>query len=262
MSTLEVENAKIHYEIEGPNGAPWLIFSNSLGTNLGMWDAQIERFVEEYRILRYDQRGHGRSSVPPGAYTMDQLGHDVVALMDYLGIERANFCGLSMGGMTGMWLGTHAGERFDRLILANTLAMMPPKELWDGRIRTCTEQGMEGVVDAVVERWFTPEFRERQPDEVAWVRGMILATVPAGYAGCCAAIRDMDQREAIRSIRLPTLVIAGSKDPATPPAMSQEIIGHVSHAHLVTLEAAHLSNIERPAEFNEALASFLSEEIE
>ncbi len=262
MSTLDIENATIHYETSGPDGAPWLILSNSLGTNLGMWDAQEARLSERYRVLRYDQRGHGHSSAPAGEYTMDQLGRDVVALMDWVGIEQAHFCGLSMGGMTGMWLGVHAAHRIDRLVLANTSAMMPPKDLWDGRIRTVTEKGMEAVADAVVERWFTPEFQERDPDEVARIRGMILATHPAGYAGCCAAIRDMDQREDIRAITLPTLVISGSKDPATPPGMSEEIVGHVGHARMVSLEAAHLSNIEQPDGFNEALLAFLSEEQE
>ncbi|ESR22466.1 3-oxoadipate enol-lactonase [Lutibaculum baratangense] len=260
MSTLDIENATIHYELSGREGAPLLVLSNSLGTNLSMWDAQVAHFGDRYRILRYDQRGHGRSSAPPGEYSFGQLGRDVVALMDYLGVEKAHFCGLSMGGMTGMWLGVHAPHRVDRLVLANTAAFLPPKELWDGRVRTVTEKGMGAIVDAVVERWFSPEFQASDPDEVARVRAMILATLPAGYAGCCAAIRDMDQREDIRSIRVPTLVICGSKDPATPPAQAEEIVGHVPQARLVTLEAAHLSNIEDPAGFNQAVARFLSEE--
>lgn len=260
MSTVETDGATIHYEVSGREEAPWLVFSNSLGTNLHMWDAQQRHFADQYRILRYDQRGHGRSSAPEGGYTMDQLGQDVVAVLEQLGIRNAHFCGLSMGGMTGMWLGTHAPELIDRLVLANTAAHMPPRDLWDGRIRTVTEKGMEGVADAVVERWFSPEFRERDPEEVERVRGMILSTAPAGYAGCCAAIRDMDQRETIKAIHRPTLVIAGAKDPATPPANAQEIASHIPPARMVTLEAAHLSNIEQAEGFSQALAAFLWEE--
>ena len=256
MSTLDVAGATIHYEVSGKEGAPWLVFSNSLGTNLEMWDAQARDFADSRRILRYDQRGHGKSSAPQGDYTMDQLGGDVVALLDELDIARADFCGLSMGGMTGMWLGTHAGHRFDRLVLANTGAQMPPPELWDGRIRTVLEKGMEGVLDAVVERWFTPEFRQQATDEIE-----ILSTSPVGYAGCSAAIRDMDQRESIRAVTTPTLVIAGARDPATPPAMADEIVANIAGARLATLDAAHLSNIEKADDFSRVLQAFLSETV-
>lgn len=259
MSTLEVGDAVLRYEVDGREDAPWLIFSNSLGTNLAMWDAQMRRFAEEYRILRYDQRGHGRSSAPEGPYAMDRLGGDVLALMDHLGIRSAHYCGLSMGGMTGMWLGIHAPDRIDRLVLANTSAKLPPRDLWDGRIRMVTEKGMEAIVEAVVERWFSPAFRERDPDEVDRVRAMILSTPVAGYAGCCAAIRDMDQRGELHRIVRPTLVIAGARDPATPPEMGEEIVRHVPQARMVTLDAAHLSNIERAEDFDRALADFLSE---
>lgn len=257
MPTLDVEGTRLRYEIQGPEGAPWLVFSNSLGTNLSMWDGQVAAFENEFRILRYDARGHGGSDAPDGPYTIDRLGQDTLALMDALGVERAGFCGLSMGGMVGMWLGTKAPERLDRLVLANTAAHMPPTDLWDGRIRTVTEKGMDALTEQVIERWFSPDFRASHRDRIAPVREMLLATPRQGYAACCAAIRDMDQREIIRSVHTPTLVIAGAHDPATPPDKAEEIVGAIPGAELVVLEAAHLSNIEAEAEFTATLRRFL-----
>lgn len=258
MPTTETDGATIHYEIAGMDGAPWLVFSNSLGTDLSMWNAQVAALGDRFRILRYDSRGHGKSSVPAGAYTIDRLGRDALAVMDAAGVETASFCGLSKGGMVGMWLGVHAPRRIERLALCNTAAHMPPPSMWDQRIEAANTQGMEALADGVIERWFTPDFRSRAPEAVDRVRDMLLTTSGAGYAGCCAAIRDMDQREAIPTIRAPTLVIAGIHDPATPPDKAEEIAGAVSGSKLVSLEAAHLSNIEKEADFTRTLAAFVS----
>jgi 3-oxoadipate enol-lactonase len=188
---------------------------------------------------------------------MDELGRDAIALMDAHGIEKAHWLGLSKGGMTGMWVASHHPERLNRIVLANTAPLMGPPELWDGRIRTVTEKGMGSIVQATLERWFTKRFLASGSSLLPLVSHMIETTPAHGYAGCCAAIRDMDQREAIRSIRLPTLVITGLHDPATTHAVGQEIAASIKGAQLVALDAAHLSNIERPEEFTHAVVEFL-----
>lgn len=258
MPTAQVNGTEIHYEQSGREGAPHLVFSNSLGTNLGMWDAQAAALAGEFRILRYDSRGHGRSAAPAGDYSIAMLADDLIGLLDHLGITTFSYCGLSKGGMVGQWLGTHHGERIGRLILCNTSSHMAPPAAWNERIAAVTSGGMTAVVDAVVDRWFTPEFQKSQPGEVARVRAMILETPPQGYAGCCAAIRDMDQRETIRSIAVPTLVIAGGRDPATPVASGRLIAETIPEAKLHVIEdAAHLSNIEGRNEFTATIGEFL-----
>lgn len=257
MPTIPIDGVDFHVALDGPEGAPALVLSNSLSSDLSMWDPQVPALAERFRVVRYDQRGHGRTGAPEGPYSMERLGRDALALMDALGIARADWCGLSMGGMTGMWLLTHAPERIGRAVLANTAAHMGPPELWNGRIRTATRGGMPALVDATVERWFTPGFREREPATIARVRKMILATPAAGYRGCCAAIRDMDQREAIRAVRAPALVIIGAHDPATTPAAGRLIADTIPGAHSVTLDAAHIGNLEQPEAFTRAVLDFL-----
>lgn len=252
------DGCRIAWRIEGPEGGPVLMLSNSLGTNMDMWAPQIAALGARFRLLRYDSRGHGRSDAPQGAYGLDRLGRDVVELLDAIGLERVHFCGLSKGGMVGQWLGARAPDRIDRLILANTASYMGPPANWDARIETVKRDGMAALTNAVLERWFTPEFRAAQPEPVAKVRDMLLATQPNGYAGCCAAIRDMDLRPLIAQIRVPTLVIVGSADPATPPFDGQAIAAAIPGAHVVELNAAHLSNIEQSDAFTEALLSFLA----
>jgi 3-oxoadipate enol-lactonase len=253
----EVNGTRLHYRIDGPAGAPVLLLSNSLGTNLGMWDGQMAALTARYRVLRYDSRGHGQSAAPAGAYTIDQLGGDAVALLDYLGIERAAFCGLSKGGMVGMWLGVHAPGRVSKLALTNTAPYMPPAEHWNTRIKTVSEQGMASITEGVVGRWFTQGFQERAPAEVDPIRQMLLTTDPTGYCGCCHAIRDMDQRGDLGRITAPVLVIGGTQDPSTPPHYSEEIARGIAGSQLVMLEAAHLSNIEQRAAYTAALLAFL-----
>lgn len=257
MPHIEANGAQVYYEISGTPGKPWLMLSNSLGTRLEMWDGQADALAGEYRILRYDSRGHGRSDAPTGAYDIDRLGRDALALLDALGVQRTRFCGLSMGGMVGMWLGVNAPERLERLVLCNTGTLLGPPELWTQRIETVTASGMAALTEAVIERWFTPEFRAAHPEKVTPVRQMLLDTPAAGYAGCCAAIRDMDQREAVKSIRIPSLVIGGTRDPATPASMAEELASSIPAAQLTLLKAAHLSNIEQEQAFSAAVSTFL-----
>lgn len=251
------DGCTIAWRIDGPAGAPLLLLSNSLGTAMAMWEPQMAAFTATRRVLRYDSRGHGGSGAPVGAYSIDRLGRDVVELLDALEIPQADFCGLSMGGMVGQWLGWRAPERIGKLVLANTSAYMGPPEAWDTRIRTVSEQGMAGMAEPVIQRWFRPSFVDLAPDSIAPVRSMLLATQAHGYAGCCAAIRDMDQRRVLGLIVPPTLVIAGTEDPATPMEHSEHLVAGIGGAQLQRLAAAHLSNVEQPAAFIEAVLQFL-----
>ena len=195
MPEIKVDDGcLIHVEVEGPERGPVLMLSNSLGTNLHMWDEQVGPFTRHFRLVRYDRRGHGKSSVPKGPYTMERLGRDVVAVLDNLGIQKINWCGLSMGGMVGMWLGANAANRIDKLILSNTSSYFPDRSVWDARIKLVRDKGLEGIVDANMERWFTSAFRERSPSAIEKMREMFLATKVDGYVGCGEAIRDMDCR--------------------------------------------------------------------
>ena len=257
MPTIDADDCPINVEIEGPEKAPVLVFSNSLGTNLHMWDDQAKHFAKKFRVVRYDQRGHGKSGAPSAPYTLERLGKDVLAVLDGLKITRANFCGLSMGGFTGMWLGRMAPERIDKLILCNTAAKIGEPTFWNSRIVIVRTQGMPAVVEAVLERWFSKPFREKSPQVVDRVRQMLLTTQPHGYAGCCAAIRDMDQRWDIGAIKLPTLIIAGTLDPATTIEHADLIAERIKRAKYAKLEAAHLSNIERSPEYTAAVEKFL-----
>jgi 3-oxoadipate enol-lactonase len=255
------DGIKINYEVVGRADGPPLVFSNSLGTNLHMWDGQAEAATSVgFRVIRYDQRGHGKSDAPSGDYTLERLGEDVIDLLAALKIEQTAFCGLSMGGMTGIWLARNHPGRFTRMAQCNTAVFMPPRDLWDGRIKSVNEGGMEGVVEGVVERWFTPRFRQADPGETARIRAMILSTKPAGYAGCCAALRDMDQRDGLGTIVAPTLVVIGAQDVATPPARGEYIAERIPGAQKAVLDAAHLSNVERRGDFNRVVLGFLTGE--
>ncbi len=244
-------------ELSGGQG-PVLVFSNSLGTDLSMWEPQMAQLAQRFRILRYDTRGHGQSSVTPGDYTIEQLGRDVLDLLDTLDLDRVHFCGLSMGGMIGMWLGINAPSRVRRLVLSNTAARIGNAEMWNARIATVRKEGMKPVAAAVIERWFTAEFRAAFPAEMAKAQNMLENTPPAGYAACCSAIRDMDQRDAVGQIKLPTLIIYGEKDPVAPAPDAEFMHAQIAGSAKVALNAAHLSNVEQPVAFTEAVSSFLS----
>ena len=224
-----------------------------------MWAPQVAVLANRFRVVRYDPRGHGLSDSPAGTYALARLAGDVLDILEAHEISRAHLCGVSMGGMVGQWLGANAPERIDRLVLANTAAYMGPPAGWDERIERVLRDGMSAIADGVVERWFSPAFRERSPATVAEVKDMLLATSPVGYAGCCAAIRDMDQRPTTSRITCPTLVVAGALDPATPPATAAALAADLpTPPRLVTLPAAHLSNLEEPEAFNRAVLEHLS----
>jgi len=257
---VDVDDGRIRYRLDGATDAPVLVMSNSLGTDLSMWEPQMAELTRVFRVLRYDTRGHGESSITQGPYSIERLGRDVVALLDRLAIDRVHFCGLSLGGMTGMWLATHAPIRVRRLALCNTAARIAPADLWNTRIDQVRAGGMEAIVDAVLARWFTPRFLAESSVVAEAVRPMFLACPADGYIACCAAVRDMDQREAITGINAPTLVMAGTYDAATPPADGRFIADRIAGARYVELTSAHLSNIEAAHHFTEALMSFFGTE--
>ncbi len=258
MPLVRVGDVNFNIEVEGPFKAPYLMLSNSLGTNYHMWDPQMPELTRHFRVIRYDSRGHGRSHADDGPYSIASLGRDALAIMDALGVSRTHWVGLSKGGMIGQWLLANAPHRIERAVLANTGAHMGGPDLWNGRIKTARTSGMASLSAATIDRWFTREFQKSDKPAVAKILAMLNATPPQGYAACCAAIRDMDQREAIRSINKPVLVIVGRHDPATPPAMGKLIAASIPGAQLVTLEAAHLSNIEDAGNFTKAVFDFLS----
>jgi 3-oxoadipate enol-lactonase len=254
---IKADGCTIHVELDGPDRAPVLMLSNSLGTNLHMWDEQVAPFTRQFRLVRYDRRGHGRSSAPKGPYSMEQLGRDVLAVLDGLGIERINWCGLSMGGMVGQWLGAHAPNRIDKLILSNTACYYADKTVWDERMKFARTNGIARVATATMERWFSNEFRAAKPATIARMTEMFVKTDLEGYLGCCAAIRDMDHRALLAKITAPTLVIAGRLDIGTPPPLNEFIRDHIPGAQLLTIEAAHISNVEQPEAYTAAVLGFL-----
>jgi 3-oxoadipate enol-lactonase len=259
MPVIDADGCPIHVEVEGRADVPELMLSNSLGTNHHMWDDQVKPFTETFRLVRYDRRGHGKSGCPKGPYTMERLGRDGLAVLDGLGLERINWCGLSMGGMVGMWLGAHAPGRIDKLILSNTATYYADKTPWNDRITFVRENGLAALVGPNMERWFTKDFRARSPETIARMTEMFVATPLDGYIACCEAVRDMDHREIIRTIRAPTLVIAGRHDPATPVEAAEFIRGRIPGAALAVLDAAHISNLEQPRHYADTVLGFLQQ---
>lgn len=259
MKLAAANDVQLRYEHTPRPGAPALLLINSLGASLEMWDEQAEALSERYELLRYDARGHGKSSAgSTREATMDDLARDALAVLDACGVARAHLCGLSLGGMTAMHIATQWPDRVLRIALCSASPYMPPRENWDARIRTVAEQGMGPLVEPTLERWFTPDFRAARPECVERVRQMLLSCDPRGYAACSAAIREMDQRESIKTITAQTLVIGGAKDPAIPPAQAELIANSIVGAKLVLLDAAHLSNIERADAFTATLLEFLA----
>jgi 3-oxoadipate enol-lactonase len=257
MAFAELNGLRIYYEIIGDAALPALVFSNSLGVNLAMWEPQLRALASHFRILRYDTRGHGKSSVPTGPYHIAELGSDVLHLLDRLDIQRASFCGISMGGVIGQWLGINTPNRLDKLILANTAAKIGIEDVWNTRISTVLSDGLDTVIPGTLERWFTTDFRIAQPGILAATSAMLHATSVQGYVACCAAIRDADFRNSIRSISAPTLVITGTHDPVTTPGDGLFLAQNITQAKYRELPAAHLSNVESSAEFNAAALTFL-----
>ncbi|MFZ0814671.1 MAG: 3-oxoadipate enol-lactonase [Candidatus Sulfotelmatobacter sp.] len=258
MPFIDVGELKTHYALTGGR-EPVLVLSNSLGTDFSLWDPQMAELQRCFRILRYDTRGHGRSSATPGEYTIEQLGRDALGLLDSLGLDRVHFCGLSLGGMIGIWLGIHAPGRLNRLVLSNTSARIGTKEMWNARIATVRKDGMKSVATTVIDRWFTPGFRTSFPEKVAQAQRMLERTCPEGYAACCAAIREMDQRDAVAQIDVPTLVIYGASDSVIPIPDAHFLAEQIRDAKELELPAAHLSNVDQPDAFTQAVSNFLSQ---
>ena len=233
--------------MDGPPGAPVLVLSHALGLSMAMWDPQLADLSRAFRVVRYDHRGHGGSPVPAGPYTIEELGRDLVHLLDRLGLDRVSFCGLSLGGMVGMWIASNAPERLDHLVLCCTAARMLRPDDFAARARTVREQGIGAIADSLIGRWFTPSFPATHPDTVARIRAMLLSTPREGYAGACEAIAQMDLREDLPRIKAPTLVIGAEQDQSTPPEKSREIAQRIPGAQLVMIpDAAHIANVEQP----------------
>ncbi|MDF2643956.1 MAG: 3-oxoadipate enol-lactonase [Pseudomonas sp.] len=261
MPAVHLADGDLNYQFDGPAEAPVLVLSNSLGTDLQMWDAQIPEFTRHFRVLRYDTRGHGQSLVTEGDYSIEQNGRDVLALLDALNVDKAYFCGLSMGGLIGQWLAIHAPQRLHRVVLCNTAAKIGTPQVWDPRIETVRRDGQAAMValrDASIERWFTPGFAQREPEAVNTVVSMLARTSPQGYAANCAAVRDADFREELGSVRLPVLVVCGAHDPVTTPADGRYIVEQVPGAAMIELQAAHLSNVEAQDAFTQPVLDFLT----
>ncbi len=257
MPIVNVDNTRTFYRLEGDDDRPVLILSHSLGCDHGMWDVQTRDLLPYFRVLRYDTRGHGATDVAPGEYSIERLGRDVIALADALGIGEFAFCGLSMGGMIGQWLGASVPDRLTHLVLANTSPRLDAAAM-ETRRRTVLESGMAAIVDMVLGRFFSPETLILHDPDVASVRRTVLKTDPRGYASCCAAIRDMDQNGLLPQIRVPTLIIVGDRDVSTPWSGHGEVLAReIPGARVVHLPTAHLSNLERPRSFSAALLDFL-----
>ena len=252
-------SVELHHRFDGREDAPVLVLGSSLGTTGAMWDDNVPALSERFRLLRYDTRGHGASPAPEGPYSMDELGADVLALLDRLELERVSFCGLSIGGMIGMWCASEQPQRFDRLVLCCTVPHFPPPELWNERIETVRAQGIEPMVEPALERWLPADVRAARPEAEEHLRALIRSTPAEGYAGCCEAIRDMDLRDRLAAIEAPTLVVAGSQDPSTPAEKVRAIADAVAGARYLELEgAAHIANISRPEDFSRAVLDHLT----
>jgi 3-oxoadipate enol-lactonase len=248
----------VHVRVDGPDDAPPLLMINSMGADLAMWEPQLPALSAHHRVIRYDPRGHGRSPVPDGPYALADLGRDALALLDRLGIASADVCGLSLGGMTGMWLAAHAPERVDRLVLWCTSALLGPPSQWADRAAVVRERGTAAVAEAVVSRWVTPGFAAAHPATTAHLVEMVAATPAAGYAASCAAVEHMDLRADLARIGAPTLVVAGADDPATPPPHGQAIAAGITGARFEILaDAAHLATYEQPDAANRLILEAL-----
>lgn len=259
MPLIQANGVTLHYELAGPAAAPVVVFSNSIGTTLEMWDAQVAALSGRYRCLRYDTRGHGRSPVIDAPVDVRGLARDLRGLLDALEIPRAHVVGLSLGGMTAQALAIDEPDRVDRLVLMATAACLPPPEGWRQRAALVRARGMAAIADAVIPRWFTPSFQRTHPAAVAAVLERFIRTAPTGYAACCDAIAALDLRPQLGRITAPTLVIAGADDPATPVSLLEELRAGIPGADLLILpQAAHLLAIEQAASVNHRLADFLA----
>jgi 3-oxoadipate enol-lactonase len=253
------DGCRLSYSLDGDPGSAALMFANSLGTTYELWTPQVARLSAAFRVIRYDTRGHGDSDAPKGPYTIEMLGLDALAILDAARAPRAHVCGLSLGGLTAMWLGLYAPDRVETLILASTAARIGNAILWQERIELVTLSGIRPLAEGAMGRWFTEAFRAAHPGTVARYRRMLESSPAEGYASCCAALRDTDLRGEIGRIAAPTLVIAGKHDPVTPPADADAIRTRIRDARVTELDAAHLANVEQADEFNDQMLAFINE---
>ncbi len=257
---LAVDGLRLTYRLDGPAAAPPLVFINSLGTDWRMWDRQIGALEGRFRVVCYDTRGHGQSGVPAEPTTIARLGHDLLALLDHLQIAQAHLCGLSLGGLTALWLAATHPDRVGRAVFADTAARIGSVAGWEARIAAVREGGMEAVRETIVGRFLSAAFRQQHPEVMDSISAMLTKTNPEGYIAACAALRDADLRAVVPTIRVPSLIIVGALDESTPPAQAEELHAAIAESELVLLpQAAHLSNIEQPAQFNAHLLAFLTQ---
>ena len=246
-------DAEINYQTFGDASQPAIIFSNSLGTQLNMWQPQISFFEKKFYVICYDTRGHGASSAPQGPYSIEQLGTDVVHLLDHLNIEKASFCGISMGGLTGQWLAIHHPERFNHVIVCNTAAKIGQEQAWNDRAQLVREQGLKPIAETAASRWFTEPFIRSNTAIVESLSNDLGAGSPEGYASCCEALAKADVRADLKTITVPVLIIAGQQDPVTTVADAQYLVNQIPNSQLIEINASHISNIECPEDFSHAL---------
>ena len=259
MPIFEKPDVTINYETFGNKDKPALIFSNSLGTTYQMWQPQIQALQKNYFVIVYDTRGHGASSAPAGPYSFDQLGQDVIDLLDHLNIDKAFFCGISMGGMTGQWLAIHYPKRFYHLMLCNTAAKIGTEVAWQDRAQLVRTEGLSTIAETAANRWFTSSFIANNPDIVSNLSNELAAGSAEGYASCCEALSIADAREHLKTITAPVTVIAGSEDPITTITDGQYMADNIPNAVLNTINASHISNIEQPEVFNQFIHQYLSQ---
>ncbi|WP_375764614.1 3-oxoadipate enol-lactonase [Bradyrhizobium sp. Pha-3] len=259
MPMINADGCLLYVQVDGRDGGPTLMLSNSLGCTLQMWEPQMQALTQLFRVIRYDRRGHGKSGVSARPYSMERFGRDVLAILDDLNIEKVHWCGLSMGGMVGQWLGANAPERFGKIILANTACYYPDPTNWLNRIKAVKEGGIAAVADTVIAGWLTADFREREPETAARMKAMLVASPVEGYLACCEALSTLDQRALLPRIKSPTLVIAGKQDMATPVSAGEMIRSGIPGASMTLLDAAHISNVEQSHAFTEAVVGFLTQ---
>lgn len=257
MPTFTSNDAQINYQTFGDAAKPALIFSNSLGTNFKMWQAQIDFFQQDFFVICYDTRGHGASSAPQGPYSIDQLGQDVVNLLDHLNIEKAAFCGISMGGLTGQWLAIHRPERFNQVVVCNTAAKIGQEQAWNDRAALVREQGLQPIASTAASRWFTEPFIQSNATVVNNLQNDLAAGSAEGYASCCEALAKADVREQLKDIQVPVFIVAGQQDPVTTVADGEFMQQRIANAELFEINASHISNIEQPEAFNQAVQAFI-----
>lgn len=261
MSIAHINGIDVFYLTDGEPHKPAIIFSNSLGTDHSMWDGQIEALRRDFYVIRYDTRGHGLTSTTNGPYSIEQLAKDVTGLLDYLSIDKAFFCGISMGGLIGQWLAINAPERIESLVIANTAPKIGNEQGWNERSALVRKEGLKTIAESAPSRWFTPEFYGSNPKTVNELLVNLKNMNPKGYASCCDALAAEDLRGGVTKISIPTLIISGNQDPVTTLSDAQYMHSLIKGSELLTIAASHISNIEAEAEFNQAIKKFFTNQV-